>query len=163
MSSVTIYKAEDGKLAGLGEKGSRAYQKFKRVIDSLEIGQTLGFSYKLPRSPKHHGYFFKKMHALFDRQESFTDFNRLLEFLKVGAGHVDMLPSQKGVLVAVPKSINWETMEEQEFVEFHKDLNAFLWEDYAQAALWPHLNPDQRYRCIDSWHREFEQPTSRKT
>ena len=163
MSAVTIYKAEDGKLAGFGEKGSRAYAKFKRVIDAMEIGETLGFAYRLPRSPKHHAYFFKKLHALFDRQESFADFDRLLDFLKVGSGHVDMLPSQNGVLVAVPKSINWESMEEQEFIEFHKAMNDFLWQDYAQVALWPHLDASQRYRCIDGWHREFEQPTSRKT
>ena len=156
MTALVIYKAEDGKLDGLGEKGRRAYAKFRKMIEELSVGQTLGFSYVLPRSPPHHKYFFAKLTGLFERQEQFTDFDRLMDFLKVGAGHVDLFPGQNGVFVAVPKSINWEKLEEQGFVEFHRAMNDFLWTPYAQAALWPHVNAEQRYRCIECWHWDFQ-------
>ena len=156
MSELVIYKDETGRLAGFGEKGRRAYEKFKKVIAELEIGETMGFSYKLPRSPNHHRFFFKKFTGLFDRQEQFVEFERLLDFLKVGAGHVDYFPGRDGVFVAVPQTINWVTLEEQGFIEFHRAVNDFLWTDYAQAVLWPHLDSGQRYACIKTWHDDFE-------
>lgn len=156
MSELVIYRAEDGKLAGFGEKGRRAWLKFRKVVEGLEIGETLQFSYRLPRSPRHHKFFFKKLTSLFERQEQFGDFERLLDWLKVGAGHVDLLPGRDGIPVAIPQSIAWHSLEEQGFIEFTRAMNDFLWTEYAQAALWPHLSAAKRYVCIDHWHRDFE-------
>jgi len=156
MSRMVLVRAEDGRLAGLGEKNRRGYEKFKRVISGLEVGETLAFEYRLPRSPNHHKFFFKKLTSLFDRQERFGDFERLLDWLKVGAGWADLLPGQDGIPVAIPKSIAWDNLDEQDFIEFHRAMNDFLWTEPAQAALWPHLQAGKRYVCIDQWHRDFE-------
>lgn len=156
MSALVIYKDETGKLAGFGEKGRRAWLKFLKRVKELEIGETLSFEYRLPRSPAHHSYFFLKLAGLFERQERFSDQDRLLDWLKVGAGHVDLLPGRDGLMVAIPRSIAWYKLEEQEFIEFCRAMNDFLWTTYAQAALWPNLNDDQRYECIDNWNREFD-------
>ena len=61
MSSVVLYRDEAGKLAGLGDRGHRQFEKFKRAVAALEPGETMQFDYKLPRSPKHHRLFFKKI------------------------------------------------------------------------------------------------------
>lgn len=156
MSSLVIYKDETGKLAGMGEKGRRAYAKFRKLVEELTVGETLAFSYKMPRSPEHHRFMFAKLTGLFERQEQFGDFDRLLDFLKVGAGHVDLFPGRDGVLVAVPKSINWEKLDEQGFIEFTRAMNDFLWTPYAQAALWPHLDESRRYQCVENWNRDFD-------
>ena len=156
MSSLVIYKDESGKLAGFGEKGRRAWLKFLKRVKELEVGETLSFEYKLPRSPVHHSYFFLKLTGLFERQERFADLDRLLDWLKVGAGHVDLLPGRDGMMVAIPRSIAWHKLEEQEFIEVVRAINDFVWTEYAQAALWSHLSSDQRYCCIDGWHREFD-------
>lgn len=162
MSELVIVKGEDGKLQGLGEKGRRAYEKFRKKVAELEVGETLKFSYKLPRSPGHHRFFFGKLAGmkgipgLLARQEVFEDLDHLLEWLKVGAGHVDFLPGPGGVMVAIPRSIAWDQLEEQDFIEFTRAMNDFLWTDYAQATLWPHLSDEQRHACIESWHRDFE-------
>lgn len=156
VSSLVVYRDETGKLAGFGERGRRAWLKFQKRVRELEVGETLNFSYQLPRSPQHHAFFFLKLAALFERQERFQDQDRLLDWLKVGAGHVDLLPGRDGLMVAIPRSIAWHKLEEQEFIEFCRALNDFLWTPYAQAALWPHLNDEQRYQCIENWHYEFD-------
>lgn len=148
MAELVIYRDADGKLAGFGDKGRRAYEKFKRLVDELEIGETLQFSYRRPRSPQHHKFFFARMNNLLDMQESFKDLEELIVFLKVGAGFVDFMPSC-GQLVAVPKSIAWHMLEEKDFTEAHQSIVNFLWTAEAQRALWPHLSADKRYAMVD--------------
>ena len=154
MPECVIFKAEDGRLAGMGETNRRRYDKFKRVVEELPMGATMHFTYKLPRSPQHHRYVFARLQALFERQESFDDLEHLLTFLKVGAGYVEFLPGPAGQLVAVPKSIAWDRMDEKEFTETRERIWQFLWTKPAQQALWPHLTPERRYAMVDQWVRE---------
>lgn len=154
MPELVIYKDETGRLTGMGEKGRRAWSKFRKIIEELEIGETLQFSWRMPRSPQHHRFFFAKRASLFERQEAFDDIDRMTEWLKVGSGFCDLLPGRDGVLCAIPKSIAWHNLDEQGFIEFTRALNDFLWTEHAQAVLWPHLDEHQRYECVESWHRE---------
>ena len=154
MSALVVFKNDCGKLEGWGEKGRRAWQKFTKIVSELEVGETLAFEYKLPRSPQHHKFFFAKRASLFERQETFDDIERMTEWLKVGSGFCDLLPGRDGVLCAIPKSIAWHNLDEQGFIEFSRSMNDFLRTEHAQAVLWPHLDENQRYACVDSWHRE---------
>lgn len=156
MVDCVIVKDETGHLSGLGETNRRRYEKFKRVVTGLVPGETVQFSYRLPRSPQHHRYVFARLQALFERQESFADLEHLLVFLKVGAGFVEFMPGPNGQLVAVPKSIAWERLDEKEFTEVRESIWQFLWTKPAQQALWPHLSPDRRYAMVDQWVREGE-------
>jgi hypothetical protein len=149
VAELVVFRDQDGKLAGFGEKGRRAYSKFKKLIEELEIGETLQFSYRRPRSPQHHRFFFARMNNLLDRQERFTDLEHLLEWLKVGAGHCELMPGRDGVPVAIPKSIAWHLLEEQEFIEVHRAIVDFLWSPHAAEFLWPHLSDDKRYAMVD--------------
>lgn len=153
MSDLVIFKGQDGKLEGLGEKGRRAWAKFRKVVAGLEAGETVQFSYKLPRSPRHHRFFFAKLAELFDRQEQFADVERLLAWLKVGAGHADLMPGRDGAPCAIPRSIAWHNLEEQGFIEFTRAMNDFLWTPQAQAFLWPHLDARQRYEMVNQWFK----------
>ena len=155
MPELTIVKDDTGQLEGLGEKGRRAWLKFRKVVSELEPGETMEFSYRLPRSPQHHKFFFARLQALFERQEAFADLDHLLTFLKVGAGLVDFMPSPRG-LVAVPQSIAWVNLDEQQFIEATRAIRDFLWTDAAQVALWPHLSEQRRYQMVDQWVREGE-------
>lgn len=153
MPELIICKDNTGQLEGFGEKGRRAWLKFRKTVAELEPGETMEFSYRLPRSPQHHKFFFARLQALFERQEAFEDVERLLTFLKVGAGLVDFMPSPRG-LVAVPQSIAWVNLDEQQFVEATRAIRDFLWTDVAQAALWPHLSEQRRYQMVERWHQE---------
>lgn len=151
MSDLVVFKGPDGKLDGWGEKGRRAWAKFRKIVAELEVGQTVQFSYRLPRSPRHHRFFFARLAELFSRQEKFEDVERLLDWIKVGAGWADLLPGRDGVPCAIPRSIAWHQLDEQGFIEFTRAMNDFLWTPYAQAVLWPHLDEARRYEQIDSW------------
>jgi len=154
VSELIIFKNEQGKFEGFGEKGRRAWMKFLKVVGEMAPGETLGFTYKLPRSPRHHRFVFARLAALAERQSTFEDLEHLLVFLKVGAGFVEFMPGPDGRLVAVPKSIAWASLEEQDFIEVKRRIWDFLWTDAAQLALWPHLGREQRYSMVEQWDRE---------
>ncbi len=155
MSHVTIIKNNQGRLQGLDEKGQRAYAKWKRTVEALEIGQTLTFSYRFPRSPKHHRLFFAKLQSLLDRTETFADLDKLRYWVVMGAGYFDLVPGFDGKPNAIPRSLDFDSMDEAEFSELHRAFDAFLWTSRAQETLWPHLGEEGRYRCAESFAEEF--------
>jgi hypothetical protein len=163
MSSVVLYRSDDGKLAGLGDKGHRQYEKFKRAAAALEPGDTLQFDYRLPRSPKHHRYFFWKLKGLFDRQETFEHEDDLRAWVLVGAGFCHFVPGTDGQLVAIPRSMDWSMLEEADFLEVHRRVDAFLWELRARRVLWPHMNDAKSFESIDLWRAAYERPSERTT
>lgn len=157
MTKCVITKGEDGKLRGYDVESARAYEKFKRTALALARGQTLTFNFRLPRSPKHHAFLFAKLNILLERTEAFTKLDPLRHWLTVGAGYVDYIPGQNGQLHAIPKSLDFDSMDEAEFSELHKAVDAFLWTAQAQATLWPHLDEHGRYQCVQSFLAEFDQ------
>lgn len=154
MPELVIFKDETGRMEGWGEKGRRAWNKWRKIVGELSPGEMVHFMYRLPRSPRHHRFFFARLAELFERQERFDSVEHLLEWLKVGAGHVDLLPGQDGAPVAIPRSIAWHNLDEQGFIEFTRAMNDFLWTPYAQAALWPELSERQRHAMVAQWFGE---------
>ena len=155
MSHVTIIKNNQGKLQGLDEKGQRAYAKWRRLVEGLAIGQTLTFSYRFPRSPAHHRLFFAKLQSLLGRTEAFDDLDKLRYWIVMGAGYFDLVPGFDGKPNAIPRSMDFDSMDEAEFGELHHAFEAFLWTARAQETLWPQLDEDQRYACVESFVEEF--------
>nr|DAE39864.1 MAG TPA: Protein of unknown function (DUF1367) [Caudoviricetes sp.] len=156
MTKLVLTRSEEGKLCGLDAKAERAYAKFKAAVSKLMPGETLAFSYRLPRSPKHHAYFFKKLSVLLERQEVVHDMDKLREWLIVGAGFVDYYFGADGQMHAKPKSIAFDEMEETEFAELHRAVDEFLYTERAQAFLWPQLTPQQRWNCVESFMLEVQ-------
>lgn len=148
MPELVVVRNENGKLEGMGEKGRRAWEKFKSRVDALDIGETLFFSYRLPRSPNHHRFFFARMNELLARQERFDELDRMLDWIKVGSGFAELMPGKDGIPAAIPMSIAWHKLEEQEFIEVHRAMVDFLWTPHAQAFLWPQLSDERRYEQV---------------
>lgn len=155
MSSLVVFKGDDGKLHGFGESGAHAWAKFLARVDGMEVGETLGFSWVEPRSPQHHKFFFKKLAALMERQEQFDDEGKLRAWLIVGAGYCDFVPGPNGRMVALPQSIKWERMDEATFSRLHAQVDAFLWTEHARRFLWGHLTDEQSYEMVEQLHKEF--------
>lgn len=156
MSRLVITKGMDGKLCGLDEKGQRAYNKFKALVAGLLPGQTLGFTFRVPRSPQHHAFFFLKLQKLLERTEEFTDLDKLRAWVILGAGFADFVPGLDGKPNAIPKSMDFDSMDEAEFSALHQAVDTFLWTLHAQAILWPALNADQRWACMESFMESFQ-------
>ncbi|MGV3727744.1 DUF1367 family protein [Hydrogenophaga sp.] len=156
MSKVVIIKNDQGRLEGIDPQGQRAYLKWRRLVTDLPVGQTLSFSYRMPRSPAHHRLFFAKLNSLLSRTEAFTDLDKLRYWIVMGAGYFDLVPGFDGKPNAIPRSLDFESMDEADFSELHRQVDGFLWGTRAQETLWPHLDEEARYRCVESFMREFE-------
>ena len=150
MTKLVLTKGEDGKLCGIDPKGQRAYAKFLKRLKALEHGDTLGFSYFLPRDPVSHRRYFRKLQQLLERTEAFGELDQLRAWILLGAGFCNYVPGANG-LVAVPKSMAFDEMDEAEFAELDRKTDEFLYTDHAQAILWPQLQPQQRWNCLTSF------------
>jgi hypothetical protein len=156
MSRVILCKDETGKLAGLDERHERAYNRFRKQIGELQIGETLSFEFKIPRSPRFHRLHFAMLGAFFVSQEVFDDSERMRKWLEVGAGHCDFVPGPDGNFFAMPKSIAYEALEESDFREVHASIKAFLRQPQAYRYLWPHLDDAGREAMVEAVLQEFE-------
>jgi hypothetical protein len=157
MPTVQITKDNRGKIAGFGLKGERAYGRFLAAVRNLEYGEMLAFSYKVPRSPKFHKLHFVMLAALFEAQEQFADDYQFRKWSEVGAGHCDFVPGPKGRMVALAKSIDYESLDDLEFAEMHEAVKAFFRSQHAQRFLWPHLSEAEGSEMVEAILREFEQ------
>jgi hypothetical protein len=156
MTAVVVTKGQDGKLAGMGEKGGRAYAKFLKRVNDLAPGDTLHFEWREPRSLPHHRLFFGKVNALLDIQEQFDDADKLRQWLTVGAGYCDFVPGPTGRMVALPQSIAFHKLEEPAFAELHSQVDGFLWTHHARRFLWPHLTDEQSYAVVEQFMERFQ-------
>lgn len=156
MASVTIMKDATGKLTGFGEKGVRAYNRFLKAVRELEIGEMLSFSYKVPRSPKFHRLHFVMLDAFYQQQEQFGDGEQFRKWLEVGAGHCDFVPGPNGRMVALPRSIAYDALDDIEFSDVHEGIKRFLRTEHARRFLWPHLPLTSSADTVDSIIQSFE-------
>jgi len=156
MSQITIIKHDDGKIGGFTEADQRAYAKYRAKIAELEVGELFTYSVWFPRNPKLHKLHFAVIKAVFDAQEQFSDPSELRKWLYVGAGYCDVLPGPKGRMVAVPKSIAYDKIDDAEFSDLHRKVVDFLREFHALQFLWGHLTPEQRSEMIETLLTEFE-------
>lgn len=150
MSSVVLVKGDDGKLQGHGDKGQRAYGKFRRRVEAMQPGDTLHFDWREPRSLPHHRLFFAKLNALLDMQEQFDTEDKLRAWLTVGAGYADFVPGPNGRMVALPQSIAFDKLDEADFADLHAKVDAFLWTDHARRFLWGHMTDEESYRMVQT-------------
>lgn len=151
MSAVVIVKNNQGKLEGFGQKGAKTYGKFLAACKALEIGETLSFEYKVPRAPKFHRLHFAGLIGpLFDSQEQFSCDYQFRKWLEVGAGHCDFVPGPQGRMVALPRSIDYASLDDIAFGEVHEAVKTFARTEHCQRFLWPHLTPQQTEETIEA-------------
>jgi len=149
MTTIVITKRDDGKLGGFTPADQRAYARFKQSIDALEVGELFQLSTWFPRNPTLHKTHFVIIGRLFDAQEQFTDPDRLRAWLYVGAGFCDYAPGRDGVMVAIPRSVRYDKMDDAEFYELHRNMLDFLRGEHAQRFLWPYLRLEQTWETVE--------------
>lgn len=155
MPEVVVFKDERGKLAGHGEKGARAYARFAARVRELAPGDTLAFSWREPRAPGSHRFFFVLIRELMERQEFFVNSDDLRAWLTVGAGYVTWCEGANGP-IALPQSIAFDKLDEAEFLGLIQAVKTFLWTPHAQRTLWPHMNAQQSYEAVEHLMLELD-------
>ena len=156
MTTITVTRDDTGKLAGLGEKCRRAYERMKKQLKELQQGEVVIFDYRFPRNGKFHRLHFLMLNAIFDAQEQFAELKPLRYWLTVGAGDCDFYPGPNGRMVAIPRSINYDSMDDEDFKDHHNRVKAFLRSERCTSFLWPHLSPQQQSEMAESILMQFE-------
>lgn len=154
MPTVNLIKGPDNKLTGLTERDTKAYAKFKTRVEELD-GSILTFTWKEPRSGKYNARHFVMLNALFEHQEQFADPRQFRKWLEVGAGYCDFVPGPNGRMVALEKSIDYDTLDQLEFQPIHEAVVAFARSAHATKFLWPHLSDQQAWDMMGSILDEF--------
>jgi hypothetical protein len=156
VTTITIMRGEDGKLTGFSERDKRALGKFRKAIEELAVGEMFTVSAWFPRNPKLHRLHFALINALFEDQEQFDDPEPLRKWLYVGAGYAEFLPGPKGKMVAIPKSVAYDKIDDADFSELHAKVIDFMRTRYCLNFLWPHLEDSKRSSIVELIIGEFE-------
>ena len=103
------------------------------LIGKLKVGEIVAFKGRKPRNAKNHRRFFAMLRCVMDFTEKYEHEEHLLTELKIRMGHYDHYITADGEMVYLPKSINFDSMEEPEFGVFF---------DKALDAVFQHIVPD---------------------
>lgn len=157
MPTITLTKDVDGRLCGVTEADNRAYQRFVVRCVDMTSDDCIKFSWVEPRSGPYHRRHFAMLHALFQAQEQYDNPEHFRKIGEVGAGYADMLPiGPEGTMVAVPRSISYEKLDQIEFEPIHKAVFDWYMSEMGLKVMWPHLSWQQAYDLAGSVLREFE-------
>ena len=138
MPTITLIAGPDGRIAGLSDKDDRGW---RRVVAKLKnLGQScVTITWREPRSGPFHRRFFAMVNAAFEAQERFDDPEQFRLWLTVGAGFCDFLPHMDRGVVAIPKSIAYDKLDQGEFQEVADAVWQFYRSAHAREILYPHL------------------------
>ena len=151
MTTVVICKNAMGQMQGATDEDARKYRSYQRKVRDLEPGgaELIVFSWEDSRSPKHLARFICKLRTLFERTEAFGSEKDLRVWLVQKSGHVRWEPGPDSTPNAMPVELNFNSMEEAEFIEVHRAIDLVLWSAEAQAKFWPALNEERRYQAMN--------------
>lgn len=68
-----------------------------------------------PRSYQHHKLIMALLNLTYANQEMYSDFEQFRKAVAVAAGHVEELLTVDGEIIKLPRSINYDTLDEVEF------------------------------------------------
>ena len=137
-----------GHIDGLGEDNRKSWRRFLRRLLALEPSGIAEINTKQARLSWYHRKHMALEHAFFNAQDKFPQFDRFRDWLKLGAGHVDWVPTING-MVPLPKSTSYTSMEQGEMERFHGHFVDFMRTHYASSTLWPHLSEARRIEMVE--------------
>ncbi len=105
--------------------GLKAYSDIDAdALKKIKIGEVVKAEITKPRNVKFHRKFMALMQLVFENQTQYAVFEDLLIEVKLKTGHYTEHITTNGVLIYVPKSISFASMDEYEFNDFYtKALN----------------------------------------
>lgn len=95
-----------------------------REYEKLRAGQEYQVEIKQARNPRFHRLAFGLIHAMYENQETFENFEDFRRELKILTGHYDEYITKRGETVYIPKSWSFSQMDETEFHEVYERISA---------------------------------------
>lgn len=97
------------------------------ALKKWKQGTVVRCEVKRPRNYKFHKKGFALFNLVFENQEKYETIEDLITEIKLRVGHYEEHITMKGVMVYVPKSISFGSMDEDEFNAFYnKAVNIVL-------------------------------------
>lgn len=87
-------------------------------LQKIQNGDLVMVEAKKPRNVLHHRKLFALLNIAVDNWPQETTVNALLGAIKIAAGHCDVIQTENGEW-KIPKSINFESMDQTEFNPFY--------------------------------------------
>lgn len=87
-------------------------------LSGLPEGHEISVTARRSRSPKNHRHFFAVLHFCFKHLEAYQSEDDLLDAVKLACGHTRPVQRDNGEVIWLPKSIDWDSMGEDEFKRF---------------------------------------------
>ena len=156
MVAITITKDDTGALVGFSRDDKRAYSRFTKILNDLEIGELLELRYFFKRDLRFHRKHMGLLRVFFESQEVFDNYDRFRDWTEVGAGHVNWIPGPDGVMQAIPKSISFAEIDDEEMRVVHEATKVFFRTERAQVTMWPNLDPGIRAAGAEGLLTYFE-------
>ena len=142
-ASDLLFRALDG----FGIEDRASWRRFWKRMIGMKPGDMVEVEMMFPRSGPFHRRHMKIEQTVFDMQDKFKDREQFRFWLKVGAGWVDWIEGENGI-VPLPKSISYAMADQDEFMRYHAAVIQFLRGPHAASFLWPHLE-DKAHQQID--------------
>lgn len=92
----------------------------QEYVDSLAAGEIVRGTFKKDRNPGHHRKFFALLKLVFENQDKYLSQEGLRFAIAVASGYCDEIALDGNKVTFKPKSINWASMDQQEFNTFYK-------------------------------------------
>lgn len=96
------------------------------ALDAITQGQRVKLEIKEWRNLDRHRAYWATLHDVIDATDCALSPERLHEVLKLETGVVDLIRLPNGMTVAIPGSISFDKMNEDEFVAFFKRAEEWL-------------------------------------
>lgn len=150
MPTITVTRGPCGELQGHTIEDQRQLMRLQRRQEEMQPGDTLVLSWQAPRSPEFHRMHFAMLNWVFDNQEAFAVRRAFRKWGEMGAGHCGWVAGPNGVMVPVPKSIDYVSLDDDEFRELHMDVRAFLQSPAGLHTLWPHVEAGTAWAALEN-------------
>ena len=113
------FRKYQGALYPFGQEG-------RDLLDSVGNDPVM-IEIKRARNPKNHARYFAFIHDTFDMQDTYENKEIWRKVLQMRAGHYDEVITEKGKALYFPRSINWESLDEDQFKKlFNEIIQAFI-------------------------------------
>lgn len=107
-------------LRGATPADQDAWGKFRRRLETMQPGKWLRIEASSPRNGKHHRKMFALLQLIAENSEVYNTAEKALVAVKLIVGHFEpAVHPQTGELIQVPKSIAYESMDQDAFDAFY--------------------------------------------
>lgn len=115
-----LLEKTSGGLRGMTPADHESWSKFRRQLEVMKPGTCLRMEWVKPRNASHHRKFFALLNLVAENSEVYDTTEKALVAIKLITGHIDpAIDPRTGEVVQIPKSISYESMDQDEFERFY--------------------------------------------